>query len=87
MGWYKKLTKEQQARVRDFAREAILLSDEINSALEHQIPMTQELFKQCASELIRINSSTGFHRLFDEFPEQAEEFERTMGHIEYDKFL
>lgn len=79
MGWYKKLTEEQQARVRDFVKEAIFLSDEINAALEHQIPMTQELFKRCVSELVCINSSTGFHRLFDEFPEQAEEFERMMG--------
>lgn len=87
MGWYKKLTKEQQARVRDFIKEAVFLRDEINAALEHQIPMTQALFKQCASELIQINSSTGFHRLFDEFPEQAEEFERMLDMKEDDKFL
>lgn len=73
---YEKLTKKQKHRFEDFLREAIFLTEEENSAIEHQIPMTQELFEQCLSSLVRIGSINGFNRLYDEFPEQAKVFDK-----------
>lgn len=75
---YDKLTKEQQNGLKDFVNEAILLTEEENAAIEHQIEMTQELFEQCLSSLVRIGSIRGFNRLCNEFPAQARIFDETM---------
>ena len=40
------LTDRQKRRLGEFVREVIYLTEEENAAIEHQIPMTQELFEQ-----------------------------------------
>lgn len=43
------LTRREKERLAEFVREAIYLTEEENAAIEHQIPMTQELFEQCGA--------------------------------------
>ena len=38
--------------------------------------MTQKLFERCLSDLVRINSSTGFDRLCNEFPGLFKSYEK-----------
>ena len=81
MSYYNNMDEKQRRMIDDFIKEAVLLSSEENAAIEHQITMTQELFEQCASDLVRIDSITGFNRLFNRFPEQAKEYDKKIEEI------
>ncbi len=63
-------------RITDFLNESSCLPVEEISAIDHQTPMTQELFERCLSDLVRINSSTGFDRLCNEFPGLFKSYEK-----------
>lgn len=70
---YKKLTEKQKQGFDDFLGEALFLTEEENSAIEHQTEMTQELFEQCLVSLARIGSIRGFNRLYDELSHYTNE--------------
>ena len=62
MDRFDNLTDREKERLAEFAREAIYLTEEENEAIEHQIPMTQEIFEQC-SALCRNKSDVSFDLL------------------------
>lgn len=76
MGVIERLTDRQKERLGEFVREAIYLTDEENAAIEHQIPMTQELFEQCVDHCTQIGAYFRMTCLLNEYPEFAEEYAR-----------
>ena len=42
-----RLTDREKDKLGEFVREAIYLTEKENTAIEHQIPMTQGLLEQC----------------------------------------
>lgn len=67
-----KLTGRQKRRLGEFVREVIYLTEEENAAIEHQIPMTQELFGQC----VEIGAYFRLTCLLNEFSYFANEYVR-----------
>lgn len=63
-------------QLNNFIKEAIYLTAEENAVIEHQIPMTQDLFEQCLSDLVRVDSASGFSRLCRDFPKQFKTYMR-----------
>lgn len=67
MGTIEKLTDKQKRRLGEFVREAIYLTEEENEAIDHQIPMTQELFEQCVDHCVQIGAYFRLSRLLEEY--------------------
>lgn len=78
MDRFDKLTDREKERLAEFVREAIYLTEEENEAIEHQIPMTQELFEQCTAHCEEIGAMYRLTCLIDEYPEFADEYVRKM---------
>ena len=72
----KDLTPEQRKRLDEFIDEAIFLSEEENAAIEHQIPMTQELFEQITGHCVDIDAQYRLISLLNEYPHFADEYVR-----------
>lgn len=72
----KDLTPEQRKRLYEFIDEAIFLSEEENAAIEHQIPMTQELFEQLTGHCVDIDAQYRLISLLKEYPHFADEYVR-----------
>ena len=70
------LTRREKERLAEFVREAIYLTEEENAAIEHQLPMTQELFEQCVDHCTQIGAYFRMTCLLNEYPEFAEEYAR-----------
>ncbi len=71
-----KLTDRQKRRLGEFVREVIYLTEEENAAIEHQIPMTQELFEQCVGHCVEIGAYFRLTCLLNEFSYFANEYVR-----------
>ncbi len=78
MDRFDNLTDREKERLAEFVREAIYLTEEENEAIEHQIPMTQELFEQCTAHCVEIGAMYRLTCLIDEYPEFADEYVRKM---------
>lgn len=74
MGVIERLTDRQKERLDEFVREAIYLSEEENAAIEHQIPMTQELFEQCVGHCVEIGAYFRLTCLLNEYFYFADEY-------------
>ena len=70
------LTDRQKRRLGEFVREVIYLTEEENAAIEHQIPMTQELFEQCVGHCVEIGAYFRLTCLLNEFSYFADEYVR-----------
>lgn len=70
------LTRREKERLAEFVREAIYLTEEENAAIEHQIPMTQELFEQCVGHCVEIGAYFRLTCLLNEFSYFANEYVR-----------
>jgi len=70
------LTDRQKRRLGEFVREVIYLTEEENAAIEHQIPMTQELFEQCVGHCVEIGAYFRLTCLLNEFSYFANEYVR-----------
>lgn len=71
-----KLTEKQKRRLDDFVKEAIYLTDKENAAIEHQIPMTQELFEQCVGHCVEIGAYFRLTCLLNEYSYFADKYVR-----------
>ena len=71
-----KLTDKQKRRLAEFVREAICLSEEEDAAIEHQIPMTQELFEQCVGHCVEIGAYFRLTCLLNEYSYFADKYVR-----------
>ena len=76
MDRFDNLTDKEKERLAEIVREAIYLSEEENAAIEHQIPMTQELFEQCVDHCIQINAYFRMTCLLSEYPQFTDEYVR-----------
>lgn len=76
MGVIERLTDRQKERLGEFVREAIYLTEEENAAIEHQIPMTQELFEQCVGHCVEIGAYFRLTCLLNEYSYYADEYVR-----------
>ncbi len=70
------LTDVQKSRLGEFVREISLLTKEENAAIEHRIPMTQELFEQCVRHCIQIDAMFRMTCLLNEYPQFTDEYSR-----------
>lgn len=55
--------------VDEFLRVTFALSDAQTAALEHVIPMTQEMFESCFDKLMSVGAISTCYKLMDEYPE------------------
>lgn len=62
-------TYRQKKRLYEFISEALLLTEEENAAIHHQIPMTQELFERCIGHCVAIDAQFTLNSLLNEYPE------------------
>lgn len=76
MDRFDNLTDREKERLAEFVREAIYLTEEENAAIEHQIPMTQELFEQCVGHCVEIGAYFRLTCLLNEFSYFADEYVR-----------
>lgn len=76
MGVIERLTDRQRERLGEFVRETIYLTEEENAAIEHQIPMTQELFEQCVGHCVEIGAYFRLTCLLNEYSYFADEYVR-----------
>lgn len=60
-----------QKNLEEFVNVTMVCDEEQLAAMDHQIPMTQELFERCLESLIAIHAVQQIDRLLEEFPEQA----------------
>lgn len=65
---FQNLTDKQKKRLLEFLKEAIYLTDEENAAIEHQLPMTQELFEHCIEHCTQIGAYFRTSCLIEEYP-------------------
>ena len=55
--------------VGEFFRVTFALSDERTAAIDHVIPMTQELFESCLDKLMSVDAIRSSIKLMEEYPE------------------
>lgn len=58
--------------VEEFFKVTFALSDEQTAALDHVIPMTQELFEACFDRLMSVDAIRSSMKLMEEYPEFAD---------------
>lgn len=68
---YEHLTERQKKNLEEFLRVTMACDKEQLDAIDHQIPMTQELFERCLDTLIEINAVRQIDYLMQEFPKLA----------------
>lgn len=68
------LTQQELERLYEFIDESILLTAEELAAIEHQIPMTRELFEQCMEHCLQIGAYYRFGKLLEEYSEFSDEY-------------
>lgn len=76
---YEDLTDRQKRNLEEFMKVTMACDEEQLAAIDHLIPMTQELFERCLDTLIQINAVRQIECLMDEFPEMAKECGREIG--------
>lgn len=81
---YEDLTEQQKKNLEEFLRVTKACDKEQLAAIDHQIPMTQELFERCLDTLIEINAVRQIECLMQEFPELAKECGRKLETSEID---
>ena len=73
------LKLEQMGRVNEFIKEAILLTDEENAALDGVTEMAYEMFKRLGERLLGIGCDESYYKLLREYPDflaqEADEIE------------
>lgn len=69
----KNLTEKQKKNLKEFLEVTLTCDEEQLAAMDHQIPMTRELFEQCLDTLIQIHAVRQIENLLQEFPELAKE--------------
>lgn len=65
------LTERQKKNLEEFMKVTMACDEEQLAAIDHLIPMTQELFERCLDTLIQINAVRQIDSLLEEFPEMA----------------
>lgn len=68
---YEDLTERQKKNLEEFLRVTKACDKEQLDAIDHLIPMTQELFDRCLDTLIAINAVRQIECLMQEFPDLA----------------
>lgn len=68
------LTQQELERLYEFIDESILLTTEELAAIEHQIPMTRELFEQCIEHCLQIEAYYRFGKLLEEYSEFSDKY-------------
>lgn len=71
---FENLTIRQRKCLDEFVKEAIYFTEEENAAIEHQIPMTQELFEQCVRHCVEIGAYIRLTCLLNEYLNFADEY-------------
>lgn len=69
---YKDLTDQESRNFTEFLQVTRACSPNQLAAMDHQIPMTRELFEECMDVLISIHAVQHLDRLMDDFPEFLE---------------
>ncbi len=54
---YEDLTERQKRNLEEFMKVTMVCDEEQLAAIDHLIPMTQELFERCLDTLIKINAA------------------------------
>lgn len=70
---YDNLTEKQKSNMKEFLNVTLACDEEQLAAMDHQIPMTQELFERCLDTLIGIHAVRQIETLLQDFPDLAEE--------------
>lgn len=70
---YEDLTEQQLRNLEEFMKVTMICDEEQLDAIDHQIPMTLELFKRCLDSLIKIHAVRQIKCLMQEFPDFARE--------------
>lgn len=65
----KEVVEKYPKEVDEFFRVTFALSDEQTAAIDHVIPMTQELFESCLDKLISVDAIRSSIKLMEEYPE------------------
>ena len=81
---YEDLTERQKKNLEEFLRVTKACDKEQLAAIDHLIPMTQELFERCLDTLIAINAFRQIECLMQEFPDLAKECGRKLENPEKD---
>lgn len=67
----KDLTERQKKNLEEFLNVTLTCDEEQLAAIDHQIPMTQELFERCLDSLMKIKAYRQIDCLMQEFPDFA----------------
>lgn len=70
---YEDLTERQAKNLKEFLEVTLTCDEEQLAAMDHQIPMTRELFERCLDNLIQIHAVHQIENLLQDFPELAKE--------------
>ena len=65
----KEVVEKYPKEVDEFFRVTFALSDEQTAAIDHVIPMTQELFESCLNKLMSVDAIRSSIKLMEEYPE------------------
>ena len=65
----KEVVEKYPKKVDEFFRITFALSDEQAAAIDHVIPMTQELFESCLDKLMSVDAIRSSMKLMEEYPE------------------
>lgn len=65
----KEVVEKYPKEVDEFFRVTFALSDEQTAAIDHVIPMTQELFESCLDKLMSVDAIRSSIKLMEEYPE------------------
>lgn len=65
----KEVVEKYPKEVDEFFRVTFALSDEQAAAIDHVIPMTQELFESCLDKLMSVDAIRSSMKLMEEYPE------------------
>lgn len=63
------LTEKQKKNMQEFLAVTLSFGEEELAAIDHQVPMTPELFERCMDACISVHAVNQLDRLMTEFPE------------------
>lgn len=66
---FENLTEQQLRNLEEFMKVTMACDEEQLNAIDHQIPMTQELFQRCLDSLVRIHAVRQIDCLLQEYPD------------------
>lgn len=72
----KNFTDRQKKRLYELVSEILFLTEEESAAIDHQIPMTRELFEKCVDHCAAIDAQFTLNNLLNEYPEFSKEYAR-----------